>query len=123
MTNPTRYLLRMVLVLVVVALVAALLFGELRHAFAVNPVLNALILAVLVLGAGWCIRQVLLLKHEVDWLSAFRSPRPGTPATSIHPYKTPRPPFYPFLNLRDPLSCLSPSRPLKAACKLPRAAK
>ncbi|MBP0493366.1 MotA/TolQ/ExbB proton channel family protein [Roseomonas indoligenes] len=77
MTNPTRYLLRMVLFLVVVALVGALLSGELRHAFAVNPVLNALILAVLVLGAGWCIRQVLLLKHEVDWLEAFRAPKPA----------------------------------------------
>ncbi|MCR0984207.1 MotA/TolQ/ExbB proton channel family protein [Roseomonas populi] len=82
MTNPTRYLLRMVLFLVVVALVAALLFGELRHAFAVNPVLNALILAVLLLGTGWCIRQVLLLKHEVDWLNAFRSTKPGAPAAA-----------------------------------------
>ncbi|WP_338662061.1 flagellar motor protein MotA [Pararoseomonas sp. SCSIO 73927] len=82
MTNPTRYLLRMVLFLVVVALVAALLFGELRHAFAVNPVLNALILAVLLLGAGWCIRQVLLLKHEVDWLNAFRATKPGAAASA-----------------------------------------
>ena len=75
MTNPTRYLLRMVLFLVVVALVGGLLFGELRHAFAVNPVLNALILAVLLLGTGWTIRQVMLLKHEVDWLEAFRAPQ------------------------------------------------
>ncbi|WP_458097506.1 flagellar motor protein MotA [Roseomonas sp. WA12] len=80
MTNPTRYLLRMVLFLVVVTFVGALLFGELRHAFAVNPVLNALILAVLLLGTGWTIRQVTLLKHEVDWLEAFRSPNPAQAA-------------------------------------------
>ncbi|MFH5925111.1 FUSC family protein [Roseomonas xinghualingensis] len=81
MTNPTRYLLRMVLFLVCVALVGALLFGELRHAFAVNPVLNALILAILLLGIGWTIRQVILLRQEVEWLEAFRAPREGrTPA-------------------------------------------
>jgi hypothetical protein len=79
MTHPTRYLLRMVLFLVCVALVAALLFGELGHVFSVNPVLNALILAVLVLGTTWCIRQVLTLKREVDWLEAFRDPKPGQP--------------------------------------------
>ncbi|WP_424138557.1 flagellar motor protein MotA [Roseomonas chloroacetimidivorans] len=79
MTNPTRYLLRMVLFLVIVALVAGLLFGELQHAFAVNPVLNSLILAVLVLGTGWCIRQVVLLKTEVNWLEAFRAPQQGLP--------------------------------------------
>ncbi|HEY8611485.1 MAG TPA: flagellar motor protein MotA, partial [Roseomonas sp.] len=77
MTSPTRYLLRMVLFLVCVAVVAALLFGELRHAFAVNPVLNALILGVLLLGTGWCIRQVMLLKNEVDWLEAFRATQAG----------------------------------------------
>ena len=80
MTNPTRYLIRMALFLVCVTLVAALLFGELQHAFAVNPVLNALILAVLALGTAWCIRQVALLKREADWLNAFRSPRPGQQA-------------------------------------------
>jgi len=84
MTDPTRYILRMVLFLVCVVLVAALLFGELQHAFAVNPVLNSLILAVLGLGTAWCFRQVVLLKRETDWLNAFRAPRPGQPA--------PRPP-------------------------------
>jgi hypothetical protein len=88
MTNPTRYLLRMVLFLVVVAFVGALLFGELRHAFAVNPVLNALILAVLLLGTGWTIRQVTLLKHEVDWLEAFRAPS-AAEASRGHPAQTP----------------------------------
>ena len=86
MTSPDRYLLRMALFLVLVALVGALLFGELRHAFAVNPVLNALILGILLLGAGWCLRQVVLLKREVDWLTAFRAPdraRPAQPAPRL----------------------------------------
>jgi len=73
LTNPTRYLLRMVLFLVLVGAVGALLFGELRHAFAVNPVLNALILAVLGIGIAWTVRQVLRLKREAEWLDAFRA--------------------------------------------------
>ncbi|MFC7737951.1 flagellar motor protein MotA [Roseomonas sp. GCM10028921] len=80
MTNPNRYLLRMVLFLVCVVLVAALLFAQLRHAFAVNPVLNALILGILLLGTGWCVRQVLMLRNEVHWLENFRAHRPGETA-------------------------------------------
>ncbi|WP_426958164.1 flagellar motor protein MotA [Muricoccus radiodurans] len=79
MTQPNRFLLRMVLFLVAVAVVAALLFGELEHAFTANPVLNAVILAVLLIGIAWNIRTVLSLKREVAWLEAYRKPDAGQP--------------------------------------------
>ncbi len=80
MTPPLRYLWRMLGFLAVVVLVAALLGTELANAFASNPVLNGLILGVLLIGIVWNLRQVLMLRPEVDWLEHFRSPRLGAPA-------------------------------------------
>lgn len=75
MTQPMVYLWRMVGFLAAVALVAALLFEQLRHAFATNPVLNSVIVAVLAFGIVWNLRQVLSLRHEVAWLEGFRAVR------------------------------------------------
>ena len=50
MTRPTRYLFRMALFLAIVAIVVAVLFGNLMEAFQQNFGLNGMILAVLVLG-------------------------------------------------------------------------
>ncbi|MBO1074733.1 DNA repair protein RecN [Roseomonas marmotae] len=80
MTRPNRYLLRMLVFLVAVAVLAAVLSGELLQIFAANPVLNSVILAVLLLGIAWNIRQVVSLNPEVAWLEGFREPRPGAPA-------------------------------------------
>jgi hypothetical protein len=80
MTRPTHYLLRMVVFLAAVAALCAALYGELAGAFAANPLLNGVILAVLLLGVAWNIRQVLGLKPEVEWLEGFRAPKPGAPA-------------------------------------------
>ena len=80
MTRPTHYLLRMLVFLAAVGALCAALSGELSRAFAANPLLNGVILAVLVLGIAWNIRQVLGLKPEVEWLEAFRDPKPGAPA-------------------------------------------
>ena len=82
MTRPNRYLLRMLVFLLAVLLLAAVLSGELIHAFSANPVLNSVILAVLLLGIAWNIRQVVSLNPEVAWLEGFREPRPGGPARS-----------------------------------------
>jgi hypothetical protein len=38
-------------------------------------VLNSVILAVLLFGIGWNLRQVLTLRHEVAWIEGFRSVR------------------------------------------------
>ena len=77
MTQPLLYLWRMLGFLALVALVAALLHAELLAAFLANPILNGVILAVLLGGVAWNIRQVLLLRDEVSWLEAFRAPRDG----------------------------------------------
>ncbi|WP_431280831.1 flagellar motor protein MotA [Humitalea sp. 24SJ18S-53] len=80
MTRPTIFLWRMLGFLAAVTALCAALSGELSHAFAANPVLNAVIFGVLLLGIAWNIRQVVWLEREVSWLEGFRAPRPGQAA-------------------------------------------
>jgi hypothetical protein len=75
MTQPMAFVWRMVGFLVFVAVVTVAVFEQLQHAFAANPVLNSVILAVLLFGIGWNLRQVLVLRHEVAWIEGFRSVR------------------------------------------------
>jgi len=77
MTRPAHFLLRMIAFLAAVVALVAVLSAELAGAFAANPILNGVILAVLVLGVVWNIRQVMRLKPEVEWLEGFRAARPG----------------------------------------------
>ncbi len=80
MTPPLRFLWRMAIFLAVVAAVAALLAPQLAAAFAANLVLNGVIIGVLLIGIAWNLRQVLILRPEVDWLEGFRAPKLGAPA-------------------------------------------
>jgi hypothetical protein len=75
MTRPTQYLTRMLAFLAAVIVLIGLLHQELLSAFAVNPMLNGLIVAVLLLGISWNIRQVSRLTREVGWLEAFQKSR------------------------------------------------
>ena len=75
MTQPVVYLWRMLGFLAFVAVVTFAVWAQLRTAFAANPVLNSVILAVLIFGIGWNLRQVLVLRTEVTWLEGFRSVR------------------------------------------------
>jgi hypothetical protein len=72
MTRPTTYLVRMLLFMAAVVAVVAVLLDRLLAAFANNPPLNALILAVLVAGIVWNLHQVVRLNREVRWIEAFR---------------------------------------------------
>jgi hypothetical protein len=72
MTPPTTFLVRMLLFLAAVAAVVAVLLERLLAAFANNPPLNALILAVAVAGIVWNLHQVVRLNREVRWVDAFR---------------------------------------------------
>ena len=83
MTSPTLFLWRMLGFLAAVAALAGLLSAEIASAFGANPLLNGVIAAVLLLGAGWNLRQVLALTREVEWLEAFRSGTPARPAPRL----------------------------------------
>ena len=68
MTNPHRYLIRMLLFLLVVGTIAGLLHAPLFRAFMGNPALNGVILGALLLGIIYSFRQILRLDPERRWL-------------------------------------------------------
>ena len=68
MTDPRRYLIRMIIFLAIVASIAALLWAPLHGAFMGNPALNGVILGALFLGVIYVIRQTLRLSPEQRWL-------------------------------------------------------
>ncbi|HWK46106.1 MAG TPA: flagellar motor protein MotA [Stellaceae bacterium] len=79
MSRPQRYLIRMAIFLVVVAVIAVSLGGFLASAFLANAALNGIIAAVLLIGIGFIFRQVWRLNPEVAWIEAFRvNKRPPT---------------------------------------------
>ena len=75
MTDPRRYLIRMMLFLGVVAIVVALLYKPLVAAFMGNAPLNTLIIAVALIGIIYVVLQVLRLVPEVRWLSDIQRTR------------------------------------------------
>lgn len=85
MTRPEVYLTRMLAFLAAVAGVAGLLFNALEAAFATNPALNGLILAALLLGVAYILRQVLLLRREVRWLEAYQNNQPAPEPNLLGP--------------------------------------
>ena len=72
MTDPRRYLVRMIIFLVVVAAIAALLHAPLLRAFMGNPALNGVILGVLLIGIIYTFRQNLRLLPERRWLTMIQ---------------------------------------------------
>jgi biopolymer transport protein ExbB/TolQ len=72
MTDTTRFLTRMVLFLVAGAIAGTFLYGTLIEAFLANPLLNGLILGVLLIGIILNVRQVVMLKPEIEWLESFQ---------------------------------------------------
>ena len=75
MTRPTQYLIRMLVFLVAVAGIAAWLAPSLIHIFLNNPDLNTLIMAILLIGIGWTLLQVVRLNREVAWVEAAQHGR------------------------------------------------
>ncbi|GGE74288.1 flagellar motor protein MotA [Niveispirillum cyanobacteriorum] len=74
-SRPRRFLTRMALFALAVALIAAVLLPSLIQAFLANPALNGLILFTLLLGIWFIFRQVTMLGPEVAWLEAFTANR------------------------------------------------
>ncbi|HEX6958519.1 MAG TPA: flagellar motor protein MotA [Ferrovibrio sp.] len=72
MTKPGRFLFRMGVFLIAVAVIIAVLHAPLLRAFMANPALNSLIAAVLVLGILYTFRQVLMLGQDANWVEAWQ---------------------------------------------------
>lgn len=72
MTKPNRYLTRMVVFLLIVAVAVGFLFPPLRLAFMANAVLNGVILGALLIGIIHTFRNVTMLSREVEWLDDFQ---------------------------------------------------
>ncbi len=77
MTNPQRFLNRVLVFLLLAAGVAGALHAVIWRAFVHNPALNGLILGMLLVGIAYNIRRILLLKPEARWIEAFRTNQPG----------------------------------------------
>jgi hypothetical protein len=73
--KPGRFLTRMALFTLAMAMIAAVLLPSLVQAFLANPALNGLILFTLLLGIWFIFRQVTMLGPEVAWLEAFTANR------------------------------------------------
>lgn len=78
MTDPRRYLIRMVAFMIAVAVVCGVLGVPLAEAFMANPALNGVILGVLLIGVIFILRQVFRLVPEVNWIETYRTHSPGS---------------------------------------------
>ncbi len=70
--QPRVHLLHMVVFTIVVAVIAAVLFPNIKNAFMSNPGLNGLIVVALLLGTLYAYRMVWRLFPEVNWLNGFK---------------------------------------------------
>jgi hypothetical protein len=77
LSQPTIFLVRMGVFLVLGGLVAFLLYKQIQVAFMANPGLNALIIGVLLIGTVLSVRQVVRLYPEIAWVNNFRLADPG----------------------------------------------
>ncbi len=77
MTSPRRYLLRMALFLIAVGLLVVPLIPLIQRAFVHNMALNGVIVAILLLGILYILRQVWLLETDVRWVETFERDRPA----------------------------------------------
>jgi hypothetical protein len=72
MRGPYRFIVRMVLFLVLVAVLAVALGRPLLAAFMGNPAVNGVILGILFAGILYIFRQVTLLEPATGWIDDFR---------------------------------------------------
>lgn len=85
MTRPKRYLTRMVVFLLIVAVACGFLFVPLRVAFLTNGVLNGVILGTLLIGIIHTFRTVTMLNAEVRWLETFQREEQSVADSSAAP--------------------------------------
>ncbi|MGB0935197.1 MAG: flagellar motor protein MotA [Alphaproteobacteria bacterium] len=73
--RPTQYLVRIVIFLAALALLTVYLADSLQNFFAMNTVLNSVILGVIVVGILHALRHVVRIYPESKWLEAYRERR------------------------------------------------
>ncbi len=69
---PRVYLVHMVVFTLVVVVLTAILFPNIKNAFLANVGLNGLIIAILLLGVLYAYRMVWRLFPEINWVNGFR---------------------------------------------------
>ncbi len=79
MSSPQRFVIRMMIFVMTVAVICIILLAPIQKAYASNYALNSLILGVLLIGIIYNFRQVMMIYPEVAWLERFRR---GSPALS-----------------------------------------
>ena len=70
--QPRVHLVHMVVFTLLVVIIAAVLFPNIKNAFMANPGLNGLIVGTLIFGALYAFRMVWRLFPEVNWLNGFK---------------------------------------------------
>jgi hypothetical protein len=76
-SSPRIFLVRMLVFLILCSLIVVVIHQQIWVAFMANPPLNALIVAVLLVGIILSFRQVIRLFPEVAWVNGFRLADPG----------------------------------------------
>ena len=69
---PRVYLVHMVVFTLVVVVLTAILFPNIKSAFLANVGLNGLIVGILLLGVAYAYRMVWRLFPEINWVNGFR---------------------------------------------------
>ena len=77
MSNPQRFINRMIVFLVLAAVAIGLAYDVVYRMFLYNPILNGLILAVLLFGIFYVFRRVWMIKPEIRWIESLRTSKPG----------------------------------------------
>jgi len=77
LASPQIYLWRMSIFLIIAAFIAMILYRQVFTAFMANPGLNGVIVAVLLIGIGLAVRQIMRLFPEIRWVNSFRIAEPG----------------------------------------------
>src|ERR1044071_4772662 len=77
LASPQIYLWRMSIFLIIAAFIALILYRQVINAFEANPGLNAVIIAVLLIGIALAFRQIFRLFPEIRWVNTFRVAEPG----------------------------------------------
>lgn len=76
-SQPTRQIVTMLVVSILVATGAWLIHGQVMDLISTNPLLNGLIAAVFLFGVATCFWQVLILIQSVNWIEDFARHVPG----------------------------------------------